>query len=237
MVYSLITAPPEPVADCVWRLRGGLPRRTVAAYLIAEGGEVSAYDSGIRGMGSALRAAAASHGGLARVVLGHAHPDHRGGAPGAGVPVLCHPAERADAERAGLPRYWRPEHLSSRGQRVWVPLMMRLADGGPVAIAGTLEEGDEIAGFTVVHLPGHAPGLIALWRERDRLALCGDAFTTSPEGEPALSEAAYTLDETESRASLRKLAALEPAAAWPAHGPPLTGDVRARLEAVADSPI
>jgi hydroxyacylglutathione hydrolase len=236
VVYSL-TSPPEPVADGVWRVRGGLPGRNVAAYLIAEGGEVSAYDSGIRGMGSTLRDAAAPHGGLARVVLSHAHPDHRGGAPCAGVPVLCHPAERADAERAGLPSYWRLERLPSRRQRVGVPLMMRLADGGPLAIAGTLEEGDEIAGFTIVHLPGHAPGLIALWREHDRLALCGDAFTNSPEGEPALSEAAYTLDEMESRASLRKLAALEPAAAWPAHGPPLDDNVRARLEAVAEVEI
>jgi glyoxylase-like metal-dependent hydrolase (beta-lactamase superfamily II) len=34
-------------------------------------------------------------GGIKRVVLGHGHPDHRGGAPGLGVPVLCHPAERS----------------------------------------------------------------------------------------------------------------------------------------------
>ena len=31
-------------------------------------------------------------------------------------------------------------------------------DGGPVPIAGTLAEGDDVAGFEVVHLPGHAPG-------------------------------------------------------------------------------
>ena len=211
---------------------------------------MTAYDSGIRGTGGALRAAAARMveppegaagrkgppsrvaGGLARVVLGHAHPDHRGGAPGAGVPVLCHPAEREDAQRRGLPPYWDFGRLPTRGQRLRMPLIMRLVDGGPVEIGGTVEEGDEVAGFRVVHLPGHAPGQIALWRERDRLALCGDAFTNSG-GELALSKAAYTQDEAQSRESLRKLAALQPAAAWPAHGPPLRGNVRAAREAAA----
>ena len=213
-----------------------MPARNVAAYLIAHEGEVTAYDAGIRGMGRALGEAAArmveTPDALTRIVLGHAHPDHRGGAPGAGAPVLCHPAERADAERAGLPPYWDFSRLPTRGQRLQMPVLMRLADGGPVEIAGTLDEGEEIAGFAVVHLPGHAPGQIALWRERDRLTLCGDAFTNTG-GELALSKAAYTLDEAQSRDSLRKLAARKPAAAWPAHGPPLRGNVRAALAALA----
>jgi hydroxyacylglutathione hydrolase len=219
----------------VWRLRGGFPARTVAAYLIADEGEVTAYDAGIRGMGRALRDAATrmveTPDALTRIVLGHAHPDHRGGAPGAGAPVLCHPAEREDAQRAGLPSYWDLSRLPTRGQRIQMPVLMRLADGGPVEVAGTLDEGNEIAGFSVVHLPGHAPGQIALWRERDRLALCGDAFTNTG-GELALSKAAYSLDMDQSRESLRQLAARKPAAAWPAHGPPLRGNVRAALEAV-----
>ena len=43
--------------------------------------------------------------------------------------------------------------------------------------------------------------------------------------------AAYTLDEHEARESVRKLAALEPAAAWPGHAEPVTGDVRAKPRA------
>ena len=34
------------------------------------------------------------------------------------------------------------------------------------------------AGFKVMHLPGHAPGLIGLFRETDRLALVSDCFYT-----------------------------------------------------------
>jgi glyoxylase-like metal-dependent hydrolase (beta-lactamase superfamily II) len=106
-----------------------------------------------------------------------------------------------------------------------------------VKIAGTLDEGDDVAGFEVVHLPGHAPGLIALWRASDRLALSTDAFYTldmmGRDCAPQLPLAGYNLDTEQARASLRKLAALDPAAAWPGHAKPVTGDVRAQLERAA----
>jgi hypothetical protein len=44
---------------------------------------------------------------------------------------------------------------------------------------------------------------------------------------------AFNWDTEAARASMRKLAALEPAAAWPGHRGPLTGDVRAVLEEAA----
>jgi hypothetical protein len=47
--------------------------------------------------------------------------------------------------------------------------------------------------------------------------------------------AIYCYDLDGARASIRKLAALEPAAAWPGHGLPVTGDVRAKLERAADA--
>ena len=105
-------------------------------------------------------------------------------------------------------------------------------------IEGTVSEGDEVCGFRVVDLPGHAPGLIGLWREEDRLALTSDAFyTLDPQttryGAPRVAHAAFTQDESRARESMRKLAALEPAAAWPGHANPLTSDVRGQLERAA----
>jgi hypothetical protein len=43
----------------------------------------------------------------------------------------------------------------------------------------------------------------------------------------------FNLDTEQARASIRKLAALEPAAAWSGHAVPVTGDVRAQLERAA----
>ena len=89
-----------------------------------------------------------------------------------------------------------------------------------------------------MHLPGHAPGLIALWRESDRLALGSDCFYTldmwGRSCDPHVPEPIYNFDTDQARASMRKLAALEPAAAWPGHAKPVTGDVRAQLERAAD---
>src|SRR3954468_9060936 len=166
----------ERVADGVWLLRGGVPR-TMNVYLLEdEGGGVTLFDAGIRTMTHAIATAAAPLGGINRVVLGHADADHRGAAAGLGAPVFCHPADRAAAEGDDFVREY--HHLERLGlpARWAYPNLLRFWDGGPVEIAGTVEEGDDVSGFRVVHLPGHAPGRIGLFRERDRLALTTDCF-------------------------------------------------------------
>jgi hydroxyacylglutathione hydrolase len=230
----------ERVADGVWLLRGGVPR-TMNVYLLEdEGGGVTLFDAGIRQMTNAIATSAAPLGGINRVVLGHADVDHRGAAPGLGVPVLCHEAEVAAAESGGGQRdYHRVELLGIPARWVY-PRLLEYWDGGPVEIAGTIAEGDDVSGFRVVHLPGHAPGLVALFRERDRLALTSDCFyvidvETSRPRPPAPAPDAFNQDSAQARESIRKLAALDPAAAWPGHADPLTGDVRAQLEHAADA--
>jgi glyoxylase-like metal-dependent hydrolase (beta-lactamase superfamily II)/ketosteroid isomerase-like protein len=239
MTAGLLAGEAELVAEGVWVVQGQPGRCNV--YLIEDDGGVTLFDAGARTMTRAVASAGARLGGIRRIILGHGHTDHRGTAPALGVPVLCHPAEVEDAEGSGGFRYW-PEGL--RGLpfplRQAHRMMHRFAwDGGPVKIAGTLEEGEEVAGFRVVHLPGHAPGMIALWRENDRLALSSDCFYTldmwGRDCPPRLPAALYNLDTEQARASMRKLAALEPAAAWPGHAKPLTGDVRAALERAADA--
>ena len=225
------------VAEGVWIVQGQPGRCNV--FMIEDDGGVTMFDAGARTMTRAVASAGAKLGGIRRVILGHAHTDHRGTAPALGVPVLCHPDEVEDAEGSGGFRYWPPDlaglpPVARQLQR----LLHRYAwDGGPVKISGTVSEGDELASFRVVHLPGHAPGLIGLWRESDRLALCSDCFYTldmwGRDCPPRLPVATYNYDTEQARASMRKLAALEPAAAWPGHGKPATGDVRSELESAA----
>jgi glyoxylase-like metal-dependent hydrolase (beta-lactamase superfamily II) len=236
---SLIASGPETIADGVWVVRGGLPSRSMNVYLVREpGGGVLLFDAGISAMTGAVARAAAGLGGLTRIVLGHGHPDHRGVAPGLDdVPVLCHPDEVADAEGDGGRSYFDLTQLEPHG-RVLLGAMLGAWDGGPVTIAATVSEGDDVAGFRVVHLPGHAPGLIGLWRDSDRLALVSDCFyTLDPQtglhGHPRVPHRAFNWDTETARASIRKLAALEPATAWAGHADPLTGDVRGQLEHAA----
>jgi hydroxyacylglutathione hydrolase len=229
----------ELVAEGVWVVQGQPGRCNV--YLIEDEGGVTLFDAGARTMTRAVASAGAKLGGIRRVILGHGHTDHRGTAPALGVPVLCHADEVQDAEGSGGFRYW-PQGLAGLPTplRQAHRLMHRYAwDGGPVEIAGTVAEGEELAGFTVVHLPGHAPGMIGLWRESDRLALSSDCFYTidmwGRDSEPRVPERIYNFDTDQARASIRKLAALEPAAAWAGHAKPVTGDVRSKLERTADA--
>jgi glyoxylase-like metal-dependent hydrolase (beta-lactamase superfamily II)/predicted ester cyclase len=229
----------ELVAEGVWVVQGQPGRCNV--YLIEDDGGVTLFDAGARTMTRAVASAGARLGGIRRVVLGHGHTDHRGTAPALGVPVLCHPAEVADAEGSGGFRYW-PQGLAGLPTplRQFHRLLHRYAwDGGPVKIADTVSEGDELAGFRVIDLSGHAPGQIGLWRESDRLALSSDCFYTldmwGRDCAPRLPEKIYNFDTEQARASIRKLAALEPAAAWPGHAKAVTGDVRGQLERAADA--
>jgi hydroxyacylglutathione hydrolase len=229
----------EMVAEGVWVVQGQPGRCNV--YLIEDDGGVTLFDAGARTMTRAVAKAGAKLGGIRRVVLGHGHTDHRGTAPALGVPVLCHPNEVQDAEGSGGFRYW-PAGLAGLPTplRQAHRLLHRYAwDGGPVKIAGTVSEGDELAGFRVIELPGHAPGQIGLWRESDRLALTSDCFYTldmwGRDCPPRLPEHLYNFDTEQARASLRKLAALEPLAAWAGHAKAVTGDVRSQLERAADA--
>lgn len=236
----LVASGPEPIADGVWIVRGGMPK-TMNVYLVRDGDGVLLFDGGIVQMTGAVAMAAALLGGLTRIVLGHGHADHRGVAPGlAPVPVFCHPDEVADAEGDGGAHYFDLSTLDPHG-RLLLGTMLPIWDGGPVKIAGTVSEGDDVAGFRVVHLPGHAPGLIGLYRESDGLALVSDCFyTVDPQtGKRAhppharVPHRAFNQDTEQARASIRKLATLKPRAAWAGHADPLTGDVAAQLEQAA----
>jgi glyoxylase-like metal-dependent hydrolase (beta-lactamase superfamily II) len=234
----LVADAPRRIADGVWLVRGGVPRHMHVFLLEDPLGGATAFDAGAALMLPAVAAAGAALGGIDRVVLGHAHPDHRGVAPGLGAPVFCHPAERADAEGTGGLRYFAYSRLRPPARAAF-PLLLRWWDGGPVRIAGTVAEGDEVCGFRVVELPGHAPGLIGLFRERDGLALASDCFyTLNPNtgfsGHVRAPHPAFTWDEDLARASMRKLAALEPAVVWPGHARPVTERVRETLERAAD---
>jgi steroid delta-isomerase-like uncharacterized protein len=229
----------ERIAEGVWLVRGGIPK-TMNVYLIEDDGGVTVFDAGVADMTPALAGAAARLGGIKRVVLGHADADHRGAAPGLNAPVYCHPDERQAAGSPDSHRpYWDRSKLGVRGRTVLWRLLVTW-DGGPVEIAGTVDEGDEIAGFRVVNLPGHAPGLIGLFRASDRLALVSDTvYTLDPQSgrrEPAhVPHPAFNQATDQARESIRKLAALDPTTVWAGHADPVTGDVQAQLQHAASA--
>jgi hydroxyacylglutathione hydrolase len=229
----------EPIAPGVWLLRGG-PTGRMNVYLLEDDGGVVAFDAGEKGMATAIAEAAERMGGLKRVVLGHADTDHRGSAPALSriAPVVCHPDAVEQAQGGGGRSYWDMSKLPL-GIRVLHRVLHRYVwDGGPVQISGTVRAGDRVAGFEVIELAGHAPGLIGLWRESDRVALVTDTvYLASMLGRPVpahVPHVAYNLDTAAARASVGRLAALDPRIVGVGHLGPMRGaDVRAELEHAA----
>ncbi len=234
----------EKVAEGVWLLRGDLGK-SMNIYFLEDGDGVVQFDAGTKAMVKATRAAAAELGGVKRIVLGHAHADHRGTAPSMGVPVFCHADEVPDAESdAAIDSYMEISALPLLRARLAYPLLLRRWDGGAVKIEGTLAEGDQVAGFRVIHFPGHARGLIGLWRESDRLALVSDVVylidstrlgKALPAGEASVPHPAFGWDHAKAKDSVRKLAALDPALVGAGHAGPLRGQsLRETLQRAAE---
>jgi glyoxylase-like metal-dependent hydrolase (beta-lactamase superfamily II) len=227
----------------VWLLRGDL-RGAMNVYFIEDGDGVVQFDAGTKSMRKAVKAEGEALGGIKRIVLGHAHADHRGTAPFVDAPVFCHPDEVADAEAEGaIAPYMELSELPVAWVRWLYPTLLKRWDGGPVEIAGTVSEGETVAGFEVIHFPGHAPGLIGLWRESDRVALVSDVvylvdsarLKPLPHGEPSVPHPAWAWDHAKAKESLRRLAALEPQVVAAGHERPLRGEnLREPLERAAE---
>lgn len=233
----------EKVVDGVWLLRGDT-RKAMNIYFLEDGDGVVQFDAGTKAMTKAARETGQQLGGIKRVVLGHAHADHRGTAPAMGAPVFCHADDVADAESdAAITPYMEISELPVPARWLY-PLLLRRWDGGAVKIAGTVAEDDDVAGFKVLHFPGHAPGLIGLWRESDRVAIVSDVIylidstrmgRPLPKGEASVPHPAWNWDHTKAKESIRKLAALEPELVCTGHDEPLQGpNLRAALERAAE---
>ncbi|HMH47068.1 MAG TPA: MBL fold metallo-hydrolase, partial [Solirubrobacteraceae bacterium] len=101
----------------------------------------------------------------------------------------------------------------------------RFWTGPPHPVARALQEGDEVAGFTVLEVPGHSRGHVAYWRAADRVLILGDVLNgmNLMTGRRGLQEppTIFTPDPPRNRQSARRLAALEPELVCFGHGPPL----------------
>jgi hydroxyacylglutathione hydrolase len=217
------------LAPGVWRLKE-LPMPTINVYL-AEDVLIDAGRTWDR-----RRIFAELEGvEISTVALTHVHPDHQGCAKAVcdarEVPLACH-ADDVDAMEG--------RRSVGSGAALIPRIYDRIWTGPPHQVDRVLGEGDEVAGFRVVHAPGHAPGEVIYFRDSDRVAICGDvvrnmSFLT---GLPGVRQPPdeMTYDPPENRRSIQKLAALEPSLILPGHGPAIT-DMAAFGRFVAALPV
>ena len=207
----------KQLADDVWHLDTVPAPNFVNAYLV---GDVL-VDAGGRRSARKIRRQLGDRTVTAHAVT-HIHPDHQGSSH-----ELC--------ETLGIP-FWVPERDADAAadpslirERQPPNPVARFYDSfftGPGhAPDRILREGDDVAGFEVIDVPGHSAGHIALWRGSDRILVLGDVLTNMSiwTGIPGLHEPSrhLTPDPEENRRSARKLGPLGPELVLFGHGPPL----------------
>ena len=187
----------------------------------------------------------------AAIILTHAHFDHTGSlkklAEEWDVPVYAHSLEKPYL--TGVSAYPPPDPSVGGGL---MSLLSFTYPKGPIDISDRLvilpNDGTipDLPEWRYYHTPGHAPGHISLFRQRDRLLLAGDAFVTTCQ-ESAFSVMTqkrklqgppkyFTYNWSSAERSVKQLASLEPEIAATGHGKPMAGgELREALQKLADN--
>jgi glyoxylase-like metal-dependent hydrolase (beta-lactamase superfamily II) len=227
--------------------------RGVNVYLLL-GNTLTLVDTGMPGNAGAILSYVDSlglaAGGLARIVITHHHLDHVGSAAAVkqrtSSLLLAHPADAPFISGEQSPS---PPH--SAILRLFFRLLAPiLPHAQPVPVDVTVRDGDRLdtfaalpdpdartgsagvlRGATVVHVPGHTPGSIALHFPSERLLICGDTISHRGNGLGPPPKP-FTADMNQAIASLRRMAELEFDVLCPGHGAPIVGGAGEQLRAM-----
>jgi len=177
---------------------------------------------------------------VARIVITHFHPDHAGGGEDAQALTGASVHQGVDDYEQCL-RVWGTEDWSERladylqrhglpddvaaelrqESRIFAPFIRFARDPEP------LRDGDELDGWRVLELPGHADGHICL--ERDGVLVAGDHVLGAITPTVGLYPESRPDPLADYQASLRRTIELAPRVALPGHGDPVQDPVaRAR---------
>jgi glyoxylase-like metal-dependent hydrolase (beta-lactamase superfamily II) len=229
------------VAPGVWRMKDIF----VNVYIIqnTQGTDWILVDAGLKSSYSKIKKmidVVIETGAVPRsIIMTHGHFDHRGAlqqlADEWRVPVYCHHMELPYL--TGRASYPPPDPTVGGGM---MASMAFVYPKGPINVEEYLRELPEdgtvpdMPEWKWIHTPGHTPGHISLFRERDGVLVAGDAFVTTKQesvfsvmtqkravcGPPKY----FTPDWGASARSVKALAALEPNVITTGHGHAMYGD-------------
>jgi len=235
------TSPMFTVAPGVW----GRKDLFVNFYMIQDqaSGSWALVDAGLKWSAAKIKSMASELFGKdsrpAAIILTHGHFDHVGALQKLieewQVPVYAHYLE--------LPYLTGKSPYPPADPSVGGGLMSTMSwayPTGPIDVKDyihKLPDDNTIPGFPewkYIHTPGHSPGHVSLFRERDKVLIAGDAFVTT-KAESAIYALShlkalsgppkyFTCNWGAAKQSVMKLTALDPDTAATGHGKPMAGE-------------
>jgi hydroxyacylglutathione hydrolase len=212
----------KQVTDGVWQL-SSFPPNSINTYLL----EDVLVDAATRFDGRRILKELKGRDVTAHA-LTHAHPDHQGASHRVctelSIPYWVGENDADAAENPKLIGERQPNHPMAQ-------FFAKTCTGPAHPVDRKLREGDEVAGFRVLDVPGHSAGHVAFWRESDGVLVAGDVFNTQhpvtlfPRG-IRLPPDYFTPDPARNREQAKRLGALEPKLLLVGHGPPLSDTKR-----------
>lgn len=223
----------------------GMKTLFVNVFFIGEPGEGNPWvlvDAGLTGYTGSIKKKAEQLFGTGNkpqaIVLTHGHADHTGTLKSLleewDVPVYAHRLELPYLQ--GGSSYPPPDPAIGGGAMAYMSWVFPI---GPSNFGDHIREiaenGNipELPGWRAIHTPGHAPGHISLFRDKDRTLLAGDAFVTTNQNELTAvatqreefhgPPAYFTYDWDAAKKSVLKLNNLNPKAAGTGHGVSVRG--------------
>jgi glyoxylase-like metal-dependent hydrolase (beta-lactamase superfamily II) len=209
----------------------------VSVYLWCDPGELTLVDTGYTGSGAvvldAVRRLGRDPDELRRVIFTHSHDDHTGGAADivAAVPEITVVASRADAPVIRGEKQQAVPELEPWEREIAAGLP-DLPSARPVRVDREVDDGDLLdfaGGATVVAVPGHTAGSIAVHLPLHRILFTGDIAANVQQ--PMLG--VFNVDRDEAAESLRRMAELDVDTACFGHGDPVVRDAAEALRGVA----
>jgi len=155
---------------------------------------------------------------LKTILLTHCDIDHIGNASQlrdfTGAKIAAHPQ---DAEIiAGKKKRMTPKG----GMSILFNLLGSFMRMKPFNVDILVNEGDNISGFTVLHMPGHTPGSIALYDSKRKVLFIGDTLGCK-DGIVQGPSKNVTIDMKQAYRSIEKLSNLDFTVMLSGHGDPL----------------
>jgi glyoxylase-like metal-dependent hydrolase (beta-lactamase superfamily II) len=99
----------------------------------------------------------------------------------------------------------------------------------PVEPNIVIKENTELAGFKVIHTPGHTVGSICLFQP-GKVLFAGDALRSDRSGNPKLPSKMMTADIVQAKVSVALIAGLEFDTLLCGHGAPVKGNAAVRVK-------